>query len=154
MLCLADQSNANQPSNTIAARKNLGEVLLRNIVHLYPIAGSVAEFFGTFADLPSADRRRIQARLLSSLLPRHGKWPPDYYTIWILSVFADVDRWAQSPAFVRILRDHKSETVRRSAALAIARNGTRADAVDAKSRFGSSSPLERLAILLAAVKLR
>jgi hypothetical protein len=137
----------------LAARKNLGEVLLRNIVHLYPIAGSVAEFFGTFADLPSADRRRIQARLLSSLLPRHGKWPPDYYIIWILSVFADVDRWAQSPAFVRILRDHRSEIVRRSAALAIARNGTRADAVEAKSRFGSSSPLEQLAILLAAVKL-
>lgn len=136
-----------------AARKTLGEVLLRNIVHLYPIAGSVAEFFGTFADLPSPDRSRIQNRLLSSLLPRHGKWPPDYYIVWILSVFADRGRWAQSPTFVRILRDHKSEIVRRSAALAIARNGTRADAVEARGRFGSSSPLEQSAILLATLKL-
>lgn len=135
------------------ARKTLGEALLRNIAHLYPIAGSVAEFFGTFSDLPASDRRRVQTRLLSSLLPKHGKWPPDYYVLWILSVFADQDCWAHSPTFVRILRDHRSEIVRRGAALAMAKHGSRADAVEARAKFGSSSPLEQLALLLATLKL-
>jgi len=73
--------------------------------------------------------------------------------MWILSLFADDDAWREATDFARILRDHKSEIVRRSAALAIARNGRRADAVEAKDRFGASSPLERLAILLATRKL-
>lgn len=136
-----------------AARKTLGETLLRNIAHLYPIAGSVAEFFGTFSDLPASDRRRVQTRLLSSLLPRHGKWPPEYYILWILSLFANQDGWAHSSTFVRVLRDHRSEIVRRAAALAIAKHGNRADALEARAKFGSASPLEQLALLLATLKL-
>ena len=50
-------------------------------------------------------------------------------------------------------RDHRSEIVRRSAALAIALNGSRADAIEARDRFAASSPIEQLSILLATRKL-
>lgn len=137
----------------IESRMNLGNVLLRNIEHLYPIAGPVTEFFGTFAELAPRDRKRIKLRLLSSLMPRHGKWPPDYYMMWILSLFAGNNAWQEAPNFSRIFRDHRSEIVRRGAALAIAGNGSRADAVEARDRFATASPLEQSAILLATRKL-
>jgi hypothetical protein len=137
----------------VQSRRNLGDVLLRNVEHLYPIAGEVAGFFSSFVDESVQGRKRAKAKLLSSIQPKHGKWPPDYYVMWVLSIFGRGEAWGEAPDFVRIFRDHRSDVVRRAAALAIAENGTRADAVEAKDRFAAASPLERLAILLAARRL-
>lgn len=103
----------------VDARKNLGEVLLRNAQHLYPIAEDVAGFFESFVDQSWQDRRRIRNRLLASIGPRRGKWPPEYYIVWILNLFAQSDAWRHAPDFARIFRDHRSDLVRRMAALAI-----------------------------------
>ncbi|HVJ33779.1 MAG TPA: RNA-directed DNA polymerase [Terriglobia bacterium] len=135
------------------ARRNLGDVLLRNKEHLYPIAGPVSEYFSTFADLPLRDRKRVQTQLLASLKPKRGKWPPDYYMMWVLSIFSSGNAWHDSTDFTRILRDHRSEIVRRMATLAISNNGTRAAAIEARDQYSTSSPLERIAILLATRKL-
>lgn len=136
----------------VEARKALGEVLLRNIEHLYPITEQVAEFFRTFIDLPWKDRKRIKSRLIASLLPKRGKWSPDYYLIWILDVLAS-EAWREASEYVRILRDHPSALVRRAATLAIAATGTRADAIVARDKYEGATALERLAILSATRKL-
>lgn len=136
----------------VSTRKQLAEILLRNIEHLYPIAETVAEFFRTFLDLGWGDRKRLKTKIISSLLPRRGRWPPDYYMIWMLSVMA-ADGWREAPEFARILREHQSAIVRRAAALAIATNGNRGDAIEARDRYENSGPLERLAILAATRKL-
>jgi hypothetical protein len=127
--------------------------LLRSIEHLYPVAAEVATFFASFKDQPWKHKRRLKAHLLRSLVPKYGKWPPDFYMIWMLSVFGGHEGWRPSPDFIRILRDHRSDAVRRMAALAIAANGSRADAVEAKDRFEVASKMEQLAILMASRKL-
>ena len=73
--------------------------------------------------------------------------------MWILSIFGQSSQWREAPDFARIFRDHRSESVRRAAALAIGMNGTRADAVEIKDRFTAGSPLEQLAILVAGRRL-
>jgi hypothetical protein len=136
-----------------ASRKTLAKILLRNVEHLYPIAGEVAGFFNSFVDQNWRDRKSVRARLLASIQPKQGKWPPDFYVMWILSVFAQSDVWRESPAFARIYRDHRSSLIRRTAALAVAKNGTRADAVEIKDHYSTASPLERLEILVATRNL-
>lgn len=137
----------------VPGRKRLGDVLLRNVEHLYPIAGEVAGFFDSFHDQSWRDRKSVRKRLLESIQPKQGKWPPDFYVMWILSVFAQSNVWRESPDFARIYRDHRSSLIRRSAALAVSVNGTRADAVEIKDHYSSASPLERLAILFASRQL-
>ena len=137
----------------VESRKNLGDVLLRNAPHLYPLAEEVAGFFSSFVDQSWRDRKRIRSRLLASIRPKRGKWPPEYYIMWILNLFAQSEAWRHSPDFVRIFRDHRSDLVRRMAALAIASNGSRADALETRDRFAAASPLEQLAILTATKRL-
>ena len=135
------------------SRKGLSEVLLSSIHDLYPVAGEVAGIFSTFVSEEKRTRNRIKSKLLRSLHVKRGKWPPDYYLMWILSIFAETHVWREAAEFVRILRDHPSPIVKRTAAPAIAANGTRADALEAKELMTNASPLERLAILLASRRL-
>jgi hypothetical protein len=137
----------------IESRKALGEVLLRNAPHLYPLAEDVAGFFSSFVDQRWQDRKRVRNRLLASIRPRRGKWPPEYYIMWILNLFAQSAAWRHAPDFARIFRDHRSDLVRRMAALAIGANGSRADALETRDRFAAASPLEQLAILVATKRL-
>jgi hypothetical protein len=53
---------------------------------------------------------------------------------------------------LRIFNTHPSDVVRRFAALALNANGSRADAVAMRTGYANSSPLTRLAILLASRK--
>lgn len=134
-------------------RKRVADTLLDNIEHLYPVADEVARFFSGFTDYNWGDRKRARTKLIKSLDPRKGRWPPDFYIMWILAIFAESDAWRDTPDYARIFRDHRSDVVRRTAALAIYKNGTRADALETKDRYEAASRLEQTAILLASRKL-
>lgn len=134
-------------------RSEIATILLSNIEHLYPIAESVSRFFRTFSNAPASLRRRICQSLLRSIKSFRGKWPPDYYMIWMLDVFASSPGWGGAPELLRIFQSHPSNSVRRYAALALHTNGSRADAVLLKAEYGNSSPLTRLAILMLTRKL-
>lgn len=137
----------------VAARKRVAQVLLKNIDQLYPVSADAAHFFSLFSDYTWKDLKKIRTSLLNSVKQKNGRWPPEYYIMWILSVFSSSKKWRESPDYVRLFRDHRSDMIRRMAALAIARNGTRSDAVDIKDGFAAASPIERLGILLASRKL-
>lgn len=137
----------------IESRKQVADKLLENIEHLYPVAAEFSRFFSRFTDYNWRDRKKAKAKLLRSLQPQKGRWPPDYYMLWVLSIFGESDAWRDAPDYAKIFRDHRSDVVRRMAAIAIAKNGTRADALETRDRFEPASRLEQTAILLASHKL-
>jgi hypothetical protein len=79
--------------------------------------------------------------------------PSEYYSIWILSVFQHHGNWNHAEDLLRIFRETSSDAVRRFAALALARSGTRAEALAIKDYLASASSLCRTAMLLATAKL-
>lgn len=135
------------------AREEIGVILLANLEHLYPVSEEAARFFGTFADVNNSLRRRISKKLLQPLLTHRNHRPPDYFVCWVLSIFASDERWGRGQDIVRIFREYHSDAVRRFAALAIAKVGTRSEAMAIKESFTSAGPLTRTAILLASRKL-
>jgi Reverse transcriptase (RNA-dependent DNA polymerase) len=134
-------------------REEIAGVLLDNIEHLYPIAEVVSRFFQTFHTGPGRIRGRIARGLLRSVKSFRGRWPPDYHIIWVLNVFASSANWGGATEILRIFQTHPSNVVRRFAALALYANGSRSDAMALRNEYANSSPLTRLAILLAARKL-
>jgi hypothetical protein len=137
---------------SVESRIHIATVLLANMQHLYPIADAVGQFFQTFSSGPRAIQKRIAKGLLRSIKSVHGKWPPDYHMVWTLNIFASSANWGGAEEILRIFNTHPSDVVRRFAALALYANGSRADAIAMRSGFANSSPLTRLAILLAARK--
>jgi hypothetical protein len=134
-------------------RSEIADVLLSNMEHLYPVAEETSKFFQSFSDGPLLLRRRIARGLLRSIKSKHGRWPPDYHIVWVLSVFAASSNWGGAVEILRIFQTHPSNVIRRFAALALNANGSRSDAIALKNEYPNSSPLTRLAILLASRKL-
>jgi reverse transcriptase-like protein len=137
---------------TPESRAEIATVLLDNMEHLYPIADAIGQFFQTFAAGPRRIHRKIAKGLLKSIKSVHGKWPPDYHMVWVLNVFASADNWGGAAEILNIFNSHPSDVVRRFAALALHANGSRADAIALRGAYANSSPLTRLAILLASRK--
>jgi hypothetical protein len=133
-------------------RSDIASVLLANMEHLYPVADAMGQFFQTFAEEPRSVQQKIARGLLRSIKSVHGKWPPDYQMVWVLNVFTSSPNWGGAGEILRIFNTHPSDVVRRFAALALYANGSRADAVALRSGYANSSPLTRLAILLASRK--
>jgi hypothetical protein len=134
-------------------RSEIADVLLGNIAHLYPIAEEVSRVFQTFSDGPPGVRKRISKGLFKSVKSFRGNWPPDYHMIWVLSVFGASPKWGGAVQFLRIFQTHPSDVVRRFAVLALHANGARSEAMALKDDYANSSPLTRLAILLASRRL-
>jgi hypothetical protein len=88
------------------------------MAHLYPIADAIGQFFQTFAGGPRRIKQKIARGLLRSIKSVHGKWPPDYYMVWVLDVFASSPDWGGAEEILRIFNTHPSDVVRRFAALA------------------------------------
>lgn len=134
-------------------RLELVDTVLSNIEHLYPISESVARFFSSFKKLKKSDRNRIARRLLRPI-KNPGRFPPlDYYVMWILSIFSESDEWGHAEDAAAIFTNHRSDVVKRYAALAIATNGSRAHALVTRDEFERASPLLKTAILLATRRL-
>lgn len=137
----------------VQSRKDLADILLNNMEHLYPIAADVSRFFSRFADNDWRDRQKVRRRLLKSIEQKKGRWPPEYYVMWILSIFSTPDVWRDAPDYAKIFRDHRSDIIKRMAAIAIAANGSRAGALETKDSFESVSRITQLSILLASHRL-
>jgi len=135
-------------------RSELVNVVLENTNHLYPIADRVAKFFLSFDEIEANEKRRIARALLKPIkTPPKNIPPPDYYVMWILSIFASSPDWNQANDLSKIYQNAESEVVRRYAACALAATGTRSHALIVQPDFDRASPLLRLAILLCSKKL-
>jgi hypothetical protein len=98
------------------------------------------------------DKKKIAKKLLSPLMNNQNP-PPTYYIMWILYIFSTSEDWNQIKDIIIIYQKYKSEVVRRYAALAIAKGGTRNEALVIKDDFSGASDMLRLAILEASKKL-
>ena len=103
-------------------KPELVPIVLDNLERLYPVAHSVASFFKQFTSLDKRVRGKIAKSLLAPILS-HEKAPPEYYCIWILSLFHDLPSWNHAQDLLRIFRETSSDTIRRFAALALATSG-------------------------------
>ncbi|MCF6344004.1 MAG: RNA-directed DNA polymerase [Devosiaceae bacterium] len=127
-------------------RETFVDIILDNIEHLYPVSDSIATFFQGFEALNKKEKRKIARALLRPILSSKTP-PPDYYTMWVLSIFLKDNEWNNSDKLIKIFTETHSEVVRRYAALAIEKNGKRAEALSVQELFERASPLLKLAIL-------
>jgi hypothetical protein len=132
---------------------DLIDIVLDNLELLYPVAHAVNEFFREFGDLPVKEQKRVGDALLAPLLTNTDHRAPDYYAVWILDLFANNSSWNHAKLLVKLFRETESQVIRRYAALAIGRCGSRAEALIFKDHIHSASPLTRTAILIASNKL-
>lgn len=128
-------------------------IVIDNLEKLYPVAESVAAFFKGFSKLEPPIRRRISEAVLAPILRAHEAKPSEHYCIWILSIFQHDRDWNHAADLLRIFRETSSDAIRRSAALALATSGTRAQAIAIRDYLPAGSSLCRTAMLLATAKL-
>ena len=128
------------------------DLIIDNAELLYPSSEQIAKYIVSFNDLPKNDKKKIAKKLLKPLKSKHNT-PPDYYAMWVLYVFSTSDDWNQITDIIKLFQTTSSEVVKRYAALAIAKGGSRAEALVIKDHLNSSSDMLRLAILEASKKL-
>jgi hypothetical protein len=128
------------------------DLVIDNAELLYPASEQIAKYVVSFTNLPKMEKRKIAKKLLNPLTSKRNP-PPTYYAMWMLYVFSTSEDWNHVKDIIKIYRDSTSEVVKRYAALAISRCGTRSEALVVKDDLGSASDLHRLAILAASQKL-
>ncbi len=129
------------------------DVVLNNIEHLYPISDSIAKFFLNFEELNKTRRNQIAKTFLRPIKKHVKHPPPEFYIMWILSIFSDLPSWNHAIDILGVYTNTKSEVVKRYAALALATTGKRPQALHLKDDFESASPLLQIAILACSHKL-
>lgn len=134
-------------------KPELISIVLENLERLYPVSEAVSAFFKEFKGLEPSEYERIGSVLLGPVLNDAETRASEFYVIWILDIFAQHELWDHGDELLRIFRQTSSDTVRRYAALALAKSGSRSQALAMKEYLSSSSPLSRTAMLLATAKL-
>jgi hypothetical protein len=127
-------------------------IVLSNLERLAPVAHSIAAFFKRFAEMGGQTREESAVALLDPIL-KNSKYASEYYSIWILSIFASNPVWGHAESLLKIFREVRSDAVRRFAALALGTSGTRAQVIHVKQYLQSSSSLSRTALMLATSKM-
>jgi hypothetical protein len=127
-------------------------IVLSNLERLAPVAHSVAAFFRRFGDMEAQTRDSAAAAMLNPILT-NSKYASEYYSIWILSIFASIPVWDHAESLLKIFRETSSDVVRRYAALALGTSGTRAQVIHVKQYLQSASSLSRTAMMLAIAKM-
>jgi hypothetical protein len=127
-------------------------IVLNNLERLAPVAHSVAAFFRRFGDMEAQTRDSAAAAMLNPILT-NSKYASEYYSIWILSIFASSPVWDHAESLLKIFRETSSDVVRRYAALALGTSGTRAQVIHVKQYLQSASSLSRTAMMLASAKM-
>jgi hypothetical protein len=127
-------------------------IVLNNIERLAPVAHSIAAFFRKFSSLEDTTRNQAATLLLDPIL-RNSKYASEYYAIWVLSIFANNAHWNHAESLLKILRETRSDAVRRFSALALATSGTRAQVVHVRQYLSSASSLCRTALMLASSRM-
>lgn len=140
------------PSLPDELKHKILDLIIENAELLYPASEQIAKYVISFTNLQKAEKKKIAKKLLKPLIAKRNP-PPDYYAMWMLYVFSTSEDWNHIKELIKIYQDSNSEVVRRYAALAIAKGGTRADALVIKNDLGSASSMLRLAILEASKKL-
>jgi hypothetical protein len=127
-------------------------IVLDNLERLAPVAHSIAAFFKKFSSMEDETRKNASTALLDPIL-RNSKYASEYYAIWVLSIFADNPIWDHAETLLRILRETRSDAVRRFAALALGTSGSRAQVVHVKQYLATASSLCRTGLMLATSKM-
>ena len=140
-------------ANIIGGVDITDEILL-NLEKLFPAAKSLALYFIRNKNLTKLEKKKIGKKLLLPILSNsRSKRPPDYYTVWVLSIFSADNEWDNGESIVKIYRDANNDTIRRYAALALRGSGSRQEAIDIKHAISSEHPLVKTALLFASGKL-
>jgi hypothetical protein len=129
----------------------LVNVVLANLGTLMPIMRHVARFLVSLEQIPATDKLRIGNELVAFL--RRPDPPSEFAAMWLLHVFASHSDWNHAAALRQIYTASGSSIVKRYAALALAKNGTRREALSTKEDLVGAKPLLRTAILAASRKL-
>jgi hypothetical protein len=127
-------------------------IVLNNVERLAPVAHSIAAFFRNFSSMDNATRNEASDVLLDPIL-RNSKYASEYYAIWVLSIFANNPDWDHAESLLRVLRETRSDALRRFAALALRTSGNRAQVIHVKQYLSSASSLCRTALMLASSKM-
>lgn len=128
------------------------DLIIDNAGLLYPVSEEIAKYILSFKDITKPEKKQIGKKLLKPLTSKHSP-PPDYYVMWILYIFSTSKDWNNIKDIIKIYKDSNSEITKRYAALAVAKGGSRNEALIIKDDIGSASALLKLAILEAAKKL-
>ena len=126
-------------------------IVLSNLEKLFPVAESVASFFDAFTELDEDTLDEVTGKLLAPIESREHA--SEFYAVWILDLFSKNEGWNSASSLIRIFQQTQSEAVRRYAALALAKSGSRPEVMSAMRSFKSSAPLVRSALLKASEKL-
>ena len=121
-------------------------LLLERLAALSPIADVVSKYILSLKFCGKDDKRTTGATLLK-FLKSHGLDKHEYLAVWTLHIFASNAEWATRMQLLRLYTETHSEAIKRWAALALARNGTRSEALTVTKRMENAVPLHRLAIL-------
>jgi Reverse transcriptase (RNA-dependent DNA polymerase) len=127
-------------------------IVMGHLDRLAPVAHSIAAFFKRFSGMDRATRNKVADALLDPILSG-SRYASEYYSVWVLSIFADNPVWDHAEGLLRILRETRSDVVRRFAALALLASGSRAQIVQIRQYFASASSLCRTALMLASAKM-
>ncbi|HVA18038.1 MAG TPA: RNA-directed DNA polymerase [Candidatus Dormibacteraeota bacterium] len=133
--------------------EDLVDIVLGNLKRLYPVAHALSAFFREFEHFPPRKKKRIAEALLKPILPNQRYRAPEYYAVWVLDLFANHAAWNHAAQLLHIFRDSASQTIKRYSALAIAKCGSRSEALVFKEAIAAATPLTRTAILIASAKL-
>ena len=128
------------------------DIVIENAGLLYPASEEIARYVLSFTHLAKSDKKKVAKKLFKPLTSKHSP-PPDYYVMWILYIFSTSEDWNHIKNIIKIYRDSNSEIVKRYAALAVAKGGSRNEALIIKDDISSASALFKLAILEATKKL-
>ncbi|MGB7518657.1 MAG: RNA-directed DNA polymerase [Spirulinaceae cyanobacterium] len=128
------------------------DVIIDNAGLLYPVSEEIAKYILSFKEITKSEKKQIGNKLLKPLTNKHNP-PPDYYLMWILYIFSTSEDWNYIKEITNIYQNSNSEITKRYAALAIAKGGSRNEALIIKDNISAASPLRKLAILEATKKL-
>ena len=140
------------PENINHLKQDVLNIVIDNAELLYPSSEQVAKYIASFTGLPKSEKKKIAKKLLKPLKNIMNP-PPTYYAMWVLYIFTTSEDWNQINEIAHLYQNTTSEVIKRYAALAIAKGGSRSEALIIKNDYTASSDLMRLAILLATLKL-
>jgi hypothetical protein len=126
-------------------------IVLDNIEKLFPVAHSVGRFFQEFTSLKEPIQKQVTEKLLEPIENREHA--SEYYAVWILNLFFHHEGWNNAASLIRIFQQAESQAVKRYAALALSKSGTRAEVLMAMRSFNNSTSFVRSALLMASEKL-
>lgn len=133
-------------------RTQVLELVLKNAELLYPSSEQISKYIISFENLPKKEKLKIATKLLKPLQSKRNP-PPNYYAMWILHVFTTSEDWNHTKEIIHLYQNSSSEVVKRYAALAIAKSGSRSEALIIKEDMNAASDMLQLAILEASQKL-